>query len=101
MASRLAWALVEPIEITPEAHRDRADKARQWSGTLTVPGDVRAMLLRVVELAGRRDLAGAAGALDDLSGAAAAHLDEQSRTEIRTLAQRLRSAPSITELQAS
>jgi hypothetical protein len=101
MAVRLTSALVEPLDIAPEAHRERANKARQWSATLTVQGEVRAMLMRVIELAGRSDRAAAGAALDDLLDVAAIHLDEQSRTEIKTVAQRLRSAPPTTELQAS
>jgi len=101
MAMRLASALVEPFDITPEAHRERSDRARQWSATLTVHGEVRAMLMRVIELTGRSDRQGAGAALDDLLGVASLHHDEQSRTEMKTIAQRLRSAPPTTELQAS
>jgi hypothetical protein len=94
MAARLAAALVEPFDIPPELHRARADRARHWSGTLTVPGDVRAMLMRVIELAGRCDRISAAAALDDLVLAAASHLDEQSRAELRGMAQKLINAPA-------
>jgi hypothetical protein len=89
MAARLAIGLIDPPEILPESRRDRADRARHWSGTLTVPGDVRAMLMRVIELSGRSDRAAAAQALDDLSAVSASNLDEQSRAELRAVAQRL------------
>ena len=89
MAARLATALVDPFEISAEQHRARADKARQWSATLTVAGDVRAMLMRVIELTGRSDASAAAGALDDLSAVSSGHLDEASRAEMRALSQRL------------
>jgi hypothetical protein len=93
MAARLAAALVDTFEIAPEQHRERAERARQWSATLVVPGDVRAMLMRVIELAGRSDRAAAAAALDDLSAAASAQLDESSRAELRSVATKLLSAP--------
>ena len=96
MAARLASALYEPFEIAAESHRERADRARQWSGTLAVPGEVRAMLMRVIELAGRRDCAAAGAALEDLTAAAGTHLDEQSRVELRTTAQNLIGAPAPT-----
>lgn len=51
------------------------------------------MLMRVIELAGRCDGAAAAAALEDLTAAAGAHLDEQSRAELRTTAQKLTGAP--------
>ena len=94
MAARLTSALVEPFDITPESHRERADRARQWSSTLTVPGDVRAMLMRVIELSGRNDPGSAGPALDDLLSAASVHLDDASRAEMKTLARRLISAPA-------
>src|SRR4051812_41308953 len=88
MAARLATALVDPFEIAAEQHRERADKARQWSSTLSVPGDIRAMLMRVIELAGRCDTGAAGAALDDLAGVASSHLDDASRAEMRALARR-------------
>jgi hypothetical protein len=93
MAGRLAIALVDPPDILPESHRERADRARHWSGTLAVPGDVRAMLMRVIELVGRGDRPAAATALDDLATAAGINLDDQSRDELRSVAQKLTSAP--------
>jgi hypothetical protein len=93
MAGRLAIALVDPADILPELHRERADKARHWSGTLAVPGDVRAMLMRVIELVGRCDRVAAATALGDLAAAAGINLDDQSRDELRSVAQKLMSAP--------
>ena len=93
MAARLAVALVEPFDIPTELHRARADRARHWSGTLTVPGDVRAMLMRVIELAGRCDRLAAAAALDDLVLAAGSHLDEQSRAELKGVAHKLINTP--------
>lgn len=89
MAARLATALVDAFEITPEQHRERADRARQWSGTLTIPGEVRAMLMRIIELSGRCDRAAAGAALDDLSTVARGDLDEASRAELRALSRRL------------
>ena len=99
MGARLAVALIEPFDIAPESHRERADRARHWSATLTIPGEVRTMLLRVIELAGQADRAGAAGALDDLSAVAAAQLDERSRAELRVVAQRLIDAPASETLE--
>ncbi len=89
MAARLATALVDPFDIAPEQHRERADRARQWSGTLAVPGDVRAMLMRVIELVGRSDRAAVSAALDDLCAVSSTHLDEGSRAELRGLSRRL------------
>ncbi len=94
MAARLTAALIEPFDIPPESLRERADRARGWSGTLTVPGEVRAMLMRVIELAGRVDRAAAAAALDDLAAAASLHLDEQSRAELRMMSRQLTEAPA-------
>ena len=89
MSARLAVALVEPLEISSECNRERADRARHWSGTLAVPGEVRAMLMRVIELAGRSDRAAAAAAIGGLSAVAAPHLDEDSRSELASVARRL------------
>ena len=94
MAARLGSALVEPFGITPESHRERADRARTWSATLAVPGEVRAMLMRVIELTGRSDCPAAGAALDDLTSAALPHLDEPSRAELRTIARKLINAPA-------
>ena len=95
LAARLVAALVEVNDISPEAQREWADKARQWSGTLAVPGEIRAMLMRVIELAGRSDRPAAGLALEDLIAAAGAHLDEQSRAELRLVAQRSITAPAL------
>ena len=94
MAARLVAALTEPNDITPEAQREWADKARHWGGTLAVSGEVRAMLMRVIELAGRSDRAAAGAALDDLVAAAALHLDDQSRAELRVVSQKAITAPA-------
>ena len=101
MAARLATALVDPFGIAPEQHRERADRARHWSGTLAVPGDVRAMLMRVIELAGRSDRVAVSGALDDLTATAIGHLDDASRAELRQLSQRLITSPSPVPGQAA
>jgi hypothetical protein len=100
MAARLATALIDQLDIAAEQHRERADRARNWSGTLTVPGDVRAMLMRVIELAGRSDRTGAAAALDDLCSAASEQLDEASRAELGALSRRLITSPAVTEQPA-
>lgn len=95
MAVRLTSALIEPFGITSEAHHERSDRGRQWSATLTIPGEVRATLIRVIELAGRSDGPAAGVALDDLLSVATIHLDDPSRREMKTVAERLRSAPSM------
>ncbi len=51
------------------------------------------MLMRVIELAGRSDCPATGAALDDLTAAAMPHLDEPSRAELRTIAQKLINAP--------
>ena len=101
LAARLATALVDNFDIAPEQHRERADRARQWSGTIAVPGDIRAMLMRVIELAGRSDRTAVGAALDDLTAAASGHLDEASRVELRVLARRLITSPAPVETGAA
>ncbi len=89
MAARLGIALLPPYDIPQEIHRDRANRARQWAGSLALPGEIRAMLMRVIELCGRADRIAAAAALVALSNASTALLDDASRLELGGLAERL------------
>ncbi len=93
MAARLGLALLPPYEIPQEIHRDRANRARQWAGSLALPGEIRAVLMRVIELCGRADRISAAAALVALSNASTALLDEASRGELGVLAERLAGTP--------
>lgn len=99
MAARLVAALVETNDISAESQREWADKTRHWSGTLAVPGEVRAMLMRVIELAGRSDRPAAGAALENLVVAAGMNLNEQSRAELRSMAQKSINAPQTTNIE--
>ena len=96
MAARMAALLLRPYDIPSEALRERADKARHWVGTLSLPAAIRNATLKVVEATGSGggegdvDLTGAA--LDRLLSAAAATLDPASRDEMSRLSERLSKA---------
>ncbi len=95
MAARLGAALMKPFAIPVEGHHARADNARHWIGTLTLPSDVRSAALRVIEAAGRMDVAATGSATGELASVSAQNLDEASRTELKQLAQRLARAENV------
>jgi hypothetical protein len=103
MAARMAALLLKPFDIPNEAHRERADKARHWVGTLSLPVAIRNATLKVVEATGggvgEIDLTGAA--LDRLLSAAAATLDPASRDEMSRLAERLSRAADASAAAAA
>src|SRR5438105_7427372 len=105
MAARMATALMQPYEIPIDDKKARAERARHWMGTLSLPVAIRAAALSVVEATGRADLDATGSGLDRLLAASASTLDQPSRDELNRLGDRLLKASealaSQNELQAS
>jgi uncharacterized membrane protein len=101
MAARMAALLLKPFDTPSEAHRERADKARHWVGTLSLPAAIRNAALKAVEATGTGDVDLTGAALDRLLAVAAATLDPASRDELSRLAERLSRAAETSAAMAA
>ena len=73
-----------------DALQQRAEATRRWLVTQSLPSALSLAVSRACDVAGDRDTLQLADALDLMRDAADAMLDDGSRAELTTLAQRLR-----------
>jgi hypothetical protein len=89
LAARLAAALL-PSDALPVASRaERAQAARGWLSSLTLPAGVRHALARVVDASGGDSLQAVAAALEKAVEAAGKTLDAASSAELAGLVREL------------
>lgn len=90
MVVRLASGLRLPFRLDAAARQSRAEAARAWLVSLTVPAKARTAFLRAFATTGSGDLVSAADALDAVTEVTAPHLDRVARSELERLASGLR-----------
>jgi hypothetical protein len=91
VAARLAVDCANPaIELGETGRTARAAGAKGWLGTLALPANVRAPLLRCVEVSAEGSARQVGAQIAELAVAGAAFLDPGSRAELETLAATLR-----------
>ena len=89
IAARLAAAAAVPAALSGPSRAVRAEAARLWMTSVTLPSSARAALLKLVHASGGDDRAILATAFDRLTEVVAPQLDRGSRTELERLAGRL------------
>jgi hypothetical protein len=86
LMARLADACTGPHPLTTPQRRARANAARAWLASLTLPAIVRAVFSRVMEATATDDRRALAEAWDGLVSLVTPSLDMSSRAELRRLA---------------
>jgi len=86
MAARLAHDVLPDQELDPTVRAERALAAKSWLSTVTLPPNVRPVLVRLVEATGAgRDAT--AAALKAVIAAVSPQLDKAARSELDQLAE--------------
>jgi hypothetical protein len=73
--------------LTADQHKVRAQRTRQWLGSVAIPQPVRASLLRLAEASVDRHPDGLRTAVDAVMAVTATSLDQPARLELERLAQ--------------
>lgn len=73
--------------LTPDQRKVRAQRTRQWLGSVAIPQAVRSALVRLVEATSGEDRGTLKESLDAVMTVTANHLDPASRLELERLAQ--------------
>lgn len=90
MVVRLASGLRLPFPLDAAVRQSRAEAARAWLVSLTVPAKARTAFLRAFATTAAGDLVSAADALEAVTEVTAPHLDRVARFELERLASGLR-----------
>lgn len=88
MSARLALGMISPIELTAVERTLRAEKAKHWLGSLTLPQPARLALFRAFDATATYPPR-AAEALAELAQLVTGHIDSASQDELATLVHRL------------
>ena len=94
MSARLALAMLPPISLSPVERTLRADKAKNWLGSLTVPQPARLAFLRAFDATATYPMQ-AADALAELATTVTGHIDAASQQEVAEIIVRLRASAGI------
>jgi hypothetical protein len=89
IAVRLASGAVGSPALPAPVRQARAEAARHWMTSVTLPAQTRAALLKLVAASGADDSRTLASAFDKVTDVVAAHLDRPARSEMDRLAARL------------
>ena len=87
LAARIAVDAAQGSILTDEQRLERAQSAKQWLGTASVPAPVKSALVRLAEAAGQGDRNALKSALDSVMTVTANQLDSGPRLELGRLAQ--------------
>jgi len=93
MVVRLASGLRPPVALDASAREARAEAARAWLVSLTVPAKARTAFLRAFAATATGDRAAVADAVEAVTEVTAPHLDRAARSELARLVTGLRSDP--------
>ena len=88
---RLCAGILRPYELSPETQAERIEGTKQWLASLAIPSGIRSTAFGIFGALAGQDRARTALAFEDLVKAAAAQLDEASRTELNQVIQELNS----------
>jgi hypothetical protein len=94
MSARLAHAMLPPISLPAVERTIRADRAKQWLGSLTIPQPARLALFRAIDATATYPPQ-AADALAELATIVTGHIDPPSQQEIANLVARLRALAGV------
>jgi hypothetical protein len=89
MAARLVAATLPPAPLSLPLRGARAQAARQWLSSVTIPAPVRTSLGKLIDATALDDPMGLGVALAKVTDVTAPHLDRASRSELARLADRL------------
>jgi hypothetical protein len=92
MVVRLANGLRLPVPLDPAVRESRAEAARAWLVSLTVPHKARTAFLRAFATTASGDRAAVADAVDAVTEVTAPYLDRAARSELDRLVTGLRLA---------
>lgn len=87
---RLGLATVQPIELTTELRRERAEAARAWLSTLPLSASHRPLLTRAINATASATRAELAAEIDLVAEALDGVLDRAAIADLTAAAQRLR-----------
>jgi hypothetical protein len=87
LVARIAGDAADGTILTEEQRRERAQSARQWLGTASIPVPVKTALVLLAEAAGQSDRNAMKSALDSVMTVTANQLDSGPRLELGRLAQ--------------
>ena len=87
LVARIAGDAADGAILTEEQRVERAESAKHWLGTASVPAPVKTALIRLAEASGLGDRNAMKSALDSVMTVTANQLDSGPRLELGRLAQ--------------
>jgi hypothetical protein len=89
IAARLVAGVVEPFPLLQPLRKARADAAKLWLSSVSLPATVRTSVLKLIDATTVDDRRIVAQALGKVTDVTAPHLDRGARSELERLAARL------------
>ena len=89
IAARLVAGVVEPFPLLQPLRKARADAAKLWLSSVSLPAPVRTSVLKLIDATTVDDRRIVAQALGKVTDVTAPHLDRGARSELERLAARL------------
>jgi hypothetical protein len=89
IAARLVAGIVEPFPLLQPLRKARADAAKLWLSSVSLPATVRTSVLKLIDATTVDDRRIVAQALGKVTDVTAPHLDRGARSELERLAARL------------
>ncbi len=89
IAARLVAGVLEPFPLLQPLRKARADAAKLWLSSVSLPATVRTSVLKLIDATTVDDRRIVAQALGKVTDVTAPHLDRGARSELERLAARL------------